>query len=186
MKKILLAVFTILSCTALAQSSLAVRKSKLKELDFMLGKWQVVAEETNSEKESFVQEGTLHCYYDMDSTTIRRDHDYTVTKSSGYYNSLPRKRPFHDFVIYNNSKSGFELVDFDGGVIGPARTLLYDPRTKTIKYYFSFYHPVRKVTLDAVAIMKIVSDTELILTQELNSVESDFKEYYKSSFKRIK
>lgn len=190
MKNIKLIIFILLflitnSIPTFSQNPTQIRKAKLMELSFLIGNWEVKGGEKNSLGESFSQIGFWYCSFDMDSTVIRIDLKFTVTQSSGYYNSLPRKRNFTEYIVYNTTRNIYQTIDFDAGTVSSPNHLFVDVKNKMLKYYFSFYHPVRKVTIDAVSILKAISEDEYSHIQTLQAIETDFKEHYTSTLKKV-
>ena len=143
-----------------------MRKSKLNELNFLLGNWTLESNASNSNGDASVQTGTMSWIFDMDSTVIRNQRNFKRTESSGAYSAWSKQSIFYEYILYNPSRSMFEFIPFEYGAAGAPRYWLVDTKKKVIQYRFARFDTGRKITLETIVTLKAISENELVETFE--------------------
>jgi hypothetical protein len=152
--------------TGHGQSSLQTRKTKLKELSFLIGQWNVTIDRKNASGESTVETGlTMSFAFDMDSTAIRNERHF-------------KKNNFYEYIFYNPSRNMYEFIAIENGAASAARPWLVDLQQRSYRYNFSYYDTSKKITVETIVTMKYVNANELVESFEGIVFETGAREFF--------
>ena len=149
-----------------AQSPTDIRKSKLKELGFLIGTWSVDSKATNLAGDATSQTGTMSWEYDMDSTVIRNQRILKRGPATGAFTSWSERGEFYEYIMFNPARNMYEFISFEYGAAGAPRYWLVDTKKKIYQYRFARFDAARKITLETTCTLKYIDDNELVETFE--------------------
>jgi hypothetical protein len=166
MKALLVFLALLIACVVCGQPAIEIRKSRIRELDFLIGTWSVESKASDIAGDGTSRSGTMTWKYDMDSTVIRNERLLMRGPATGRFANWPVRGEFYEYILFNSSRNMFEMIAFEYGAASPARYWLVDTGKKLIQYRFAGYDASRGVTIETVVTMKRISDTELLETFE--------------------
>jgi hypothetical protein len=139
---------------AVCQSTLAIRKSKLRELGFLIGKWDVTISRRNAGNEITTETAAIVSFsFDMDSTVIRNERHF---KSGSFY----------ELIFYNTTRETFEFISLENGVASALRPWQVDLKGRSYRYRFLSFDSRQSTSVETTVTLKAVSDQELTETFE--------------------
>lgn len=166
MKYLLSTLAIAITLSAQSQSALTIRKEKLRQLGFLIGKWNVEAERTNSKGEVSVEKDAIISFaYDMDSTAIRNERHF-------------RNNTFYEFIFYNTSRNMFEFIPLEYGIAAAPRPWMVDLNKKIYQYKFSSFDAEKKITIETTVTLRQINPDKLIETFEGIAFETGEKAYH--------
>lgn len=182
MKKLCSTLTSFLVCYSLfGQTATA---ENIQALDWLIGKWSLVATETATDNAAFKEVGFQTCSWALHGQAIRCDMDVHRVESSGRYAKGPSTRSLISYFIYNKKENHYEQI-----YIRPngSRTTIWkaEGEATTLTSKLVIKHPTlgMKMTIDGTISRQ--DDLSIRRVEIINSEDGSLKERYESHAIRL-
>ena len=180
LKLFLTLVSLLLSYSILGQVS---STESISSLDWMIGKWNIIATEKVSDGGSFRESGFQECSWVLNNKVIRCDRFVLRLESSGRYAKGPKSRSSITYVMFNKNKQNFELIRIRSN--GSSSHIYKKKDDYSLESEWSFIHPELGFELFINSSFSRINNDYIKEVEILKNSEGTFTERYESKIERI-